>query len=274
MPPSPSPNAAAPSASPSRHTLSVLSANIQAGSSTQAYREYVSRSWSHVLPAGKRDNLAAIARTVAPFDIVGLQESDPGSMRSGFNNQTRVLAEAAHFPFWSHQPNRSIARIAGSANGLLSRMAPTEVLDYPLPGRIAGRGVLMARYGGDDGLTVAVAHLSLGAQSRHAQLAFLAELLGDAPHAVLMGDFNCHHEAKEMQVLYRRTRLEPPACTHLTFPSWRPARCLDHILIGGVACSGLRTLVAGRSDHLAIAVDIEVDAHLVESRPAARAAGA
>lgn len=258
---------------PARRTLSVLSANIQAGSSTQAYREYVSRSWSHVLPAGKRSNLAAIARVVQPFDIVGLQESDPGSMRSGFNNQTRVLAEAADFPFWSHQPNRSIARIAGSANGLLSRLPPSEILDYPLPGRIAGRGVLLARYGGPDGLLVAVAHLSLGAQSRQAQLAFLAELLGDAEHAVLMGDFNCPHDSKEMQVLYRRTRLQPPACTHLTFPSWRPARCLDHILIGGAQCDGLRTLVAGGSDHLAVAIDITVEARLLGEQ-AAQAADA
>lgn len=249
--------------------LSVLSANIQAGSSTQAYREYIWRSWSHVLPVGKRTNLAAIAQAVQPFDIVGLQESDPGSLRSGFSNQTQVVAEAAAFPYWSHQPNRSVARVAGSANGLLSRLPPTEVLDYPLPGRIPGRGVLLARFGGDDGLTVAVAHLSLGAQSRKAQLAFVAELLGDAKHAVLMGDFNTPHDAPEMQVLYRRTQLQPPACTHLTFPSWRPARCIDHILIGGIECAGLRTVVAGRSDHLAIAIDLDVPERAVSPQQAA-----
>ena len=41
--------------------LRLLSANIQAGSSTRAYREYVTRSWSHVLPNGKRMNLDALA---------------------------------------------------------------------------------------------------------------------------------------------------------------------------------------------------------------------
>ena len=32
--------------------LRLLSANIQAGSSTRRYSDYVTRSWSHALPAG------------------------------------------------------------------------------------------------------------------------------------------------------------------------------------------------------------------------------
>ena len=73
-------------------SLRILSSNIQAGSRTRAYREYVTRSWSHVLPNGKRANLDDLARLTSQFDIVGLQESDPGSLRSGFDNQGNVLA--------------------------------------------------------------------------------------------------------------------------------------------------------------------------------------
>ena len=242
------------------HRLRLLSCNIQAGSSTQRYRDYVSRSWSHVLPTGKRDNLAAIAELCSGYDIVGLQESDAGSLRSGFTNQTRRLAELAGFPYWSHQPNRRVGAFAHSANGLLSRERPTEVLDYALPGRVAGRGVLLARFGdGADALNVAVAHLSLGALSRAAQLDFLAELLTDARHAVLMGDFNCAHDAPEMRKLYRRTRLRPPAEIHATFPSWKPARALDHILCSeDLVAEPPRALLAGRSDHLAVALELTV----------------
>ena len=124
--------------------LRLLSCNIQAGSSTQRYRDYVSRSWSHVLPHGKRNNLAAIADLSADYDIVGLQESDAGSLRSGFTNQTRRIAELAGFPYWSHQSNRRVSGITHSANGLLSREHPTELLDYALPGRVGGRGALLA----------------------------------------------------------------------------------------------------------------------------------
>ncbi|MBC7657218.1 MAG: EEP domain-containing protein, partial [Frankiaceae bacterium] len=58
---------------PSAPALRLLSCNIQAGSSTRAYREYITRSWSHVLPTGKRANLDSLAELFSPFDVVGLQ---------------------------------------------------------------------------------------------------------------------------------------------------------------------------------------------------------
>lgn len=248
--------------SPSTRRLALLSCNIQAGSSTRRYRDYVTRSWSHVLPTGrgKRSSLASIAELAEPFDIVGLQEADAGSLRSGFTNQTHYLAEAAGFPYWSHQPNRRMGGIAHSANGLLSRLVPNEVSDYALPSRIPGRGALVARYGsGAETLSVAIAHLSLRAQARRAQVAFLAELLADAPHAVLMGDFNCPADAPEMQALYRHTTLQPPQCAQATFPSWAPLRAIDHILTSErLLCTNLRALPAALSDHLAIAVELQV----------------
>ena len=83
-----------------------------AGSSTRRYSDYVTRSWSHALPAGrKRSSTDAIATLARDHDIVGLQEADPGSLRSGFTNQTHYLAQRAGFNYWSHQPNR---RMGGS----------------------------------------------------------------------------------------------------------------------------------------------------------------
>ncbi|MGH8072459.1 MAG: endonuclease/exonuclease/phosphatase family protein [Lysobacter sp.] len=251
--------AQAPSSGSQR--LRLLSANIQAGSSTRGYHDYVARSWSHVLPAGnKRGSLDQIAQLAGDYDIVGLNESDPGSLRSGFTNQTHYLAQRGGFDYWSHQPNRRVGNVASSANGLLSRLEPREVIDHSLPGRISGRGVLLARFGdGDEGLTVAIVHLSLGAASRMAQLSFIAELLHDHPHAVLMGDFNCPIDRPEMQALFRTTRLQPPDCVVNTFPSWRPQRAIDHILIGdGLSCSGACAMPAARSDHLAISLELDV----------------
>jgi endonuclease/exonuclease/phosphatase family metal-dependent hydrolase len=241
--------------------LKLLSANIQAGSSTRGYHDYVARSWSHVLPAGnKRGALDAIAQLAGRHDIVGLQESDPGSLRSGFTNQTHYLAERAGFAYWSHQPNRSMGGVASSANGLLSRLEPVSISDHPLPGRIAGRGVLLARFGDDDdGLVIAVSHLSLGATSRMSQLAFIAELLHGHPHAVLMGDFNCTFDQPEMHMLYQRTRLQPPAERVLTFPSWKPQRAIDHILMtDAIACHSMDAFPAALSDHLALSIELEV----------------
>ncbi len=246
---------------PAPRTLKLLSANIQAGSSTRRYSDYVTRSWSHAMPYGnKRGSLDAIALMAGEHDIVGLQEADPGSLRSGFTNQTHYLAERGGFDYWSHQPNRKVGRLASSANGLLSRLEPVEVSDHALPGRISGRGVLLARFGeGDAGLVVAVAHLSLGAVSRLAQLSFIAEILADHPHAVLMGDFNCVPDRPEMELLYQRTHLRPPAFCVPTFPSWRPQRAIDHILVSeALVCTDARAIPAAFSDHLALAMSIEV----------------
>jgi endonuclease/exonuclease/phosphatase family metal-dependent hydrolase len=245
----------------SNRRLKLLSANIQAGSSTRRYTDYAMRSWSHVLPAGnKRGSLDAIAQLAGGHDIVGLNESDPGSLRSGFTNQTHYLAQRGGFAYWSHQPNRRVGGVASSANGLLSKLEPVEVHDHPLPGRVRGRGVLLAQFGnGDEGLTVAVAHLSLGAGSRASQLSFIAELLHDHPHAILMGDFNCDPDRPEMQALYKRTRLQPPSLCVPTFPSWRPQRAIDHILTtSDLQVAKMEAFAAAQSDHLAIAAEIDV----------------
>jgi endonuclease/exonuclease/phosphatase family metal-dependent hydrolase len=244
--------------------LRLLSANIQAGSSTRGYQDYVTRSWSHVLPAGnKRGSLDLIAELAGRHDIVGLQESDPGSLRSGFTNQTHYLAQRGGFAYWSHQPNRRMGGVASSANGLLSKLEPKRVEEHSLPGRVKGRGVLIGTFGnGDDALTVAVAHLSLGAQSRKSQIDFIAELLGDHPHAVLMGDFNSDPDQPEMQGLYRNTGLQPPASCVPTFPSWRPQRAIDHVLVTpALLIATMQAMPAAHSDHLALSVELDVPEH-------------
>lgn len=247
-------------AQPPRH-LSILSANIQAGHATNSYREYFTGSWNHVLPSPqKRDNLDGLADQVGGFDLVGLQEADAGSLRSGFVNQTHYLAERAGFPYWSHQPNRRLAGIAASANGLLSRFEPDDIVDHALPSRIPGRGALLVRFGeGTDSLTLAIAHLSLSPQARRAQFAFLGELLSGPGHKVLMGDFNCEPDAREMAALLRHCALELPTRRMPSFPSWQPRRAIDHILVSpGIDVEQRWTLPSSSSDHLGVAARIHL----------------
>ncbi|MGH8145060.1 MAG: endonuclease/exonuclease/phosphatase family protein [Rhodanobacteraceae bacterium] len=243
------------------NTLRVLSCNILAGASVTRYHEYFTRSWGAVLPGKyKLGNLDKLAHSITDFDVVGLQEADAGSIRSGFLNQTRYLAEASGLPFWSHQPNRRVSNVSHTANGLISRSAPDEVLDYPLPGRLGGRGVLLAIFGeGREALTVAVAHLSLGAQARQRQIDFIAELLHDRPNAMLMGDLNCPPDSRELHRLFAQTALAPPVDPQATFPSWHPQRAIDHILVtSSLAIERMWTLPAAFSDHLPLAAEIRV----------------
>ncbi len=243
--------------------LRLLSCNILAGARVQRYRQYVTRGLAQVLPGpGKQANLDHLAGLLTQFDLVGLQEADAGSLRSGFLNQTQYLAQAAGMPYWSDQPNREVVRLARPANGLISRIAPREVLDFPLPGRIPGRGALLARYRLDSHtLTLVVAHLSLGPQARARQLDFIAELLHDRRHAVLMGDLNCAWPGRELERLFARTRLQVPADTPPTFPSWRPRRAIDHILAAdGIQVLRRWTPDTAVSDHLPLAAEIRLRA--------------
>ena len=252
-------------AATARHEhLNLLSCNILAGGSVARYRDYVTQSWKHVLPSrGKRGNLDRLAGLLGEFDVVGLQEADAGSLRSGFVNQTQYLAEAASFPYWSHQPNRKVARFAASANGLLTRIQPEEVRDYPLPGRIPGRGALWARFGANDAaLVVVIAHLSLGPVARRRQFDFLAELIGTHENVVLMGDLNCPAHSRELTPLFRRTALVPPPhAAPATYPSWQPRRAIDHILTSSsIEVERLWTLPHPVSDHLPLAARIKLPA--------------
>ena len=250
-------------AAPAERRLRLLSCNILAGASVQRYSEYVTRSLNAVLPGrSKMDNLDRLAAVLPQFDVIGLQEADAGSLRSGFLNQTRYLAETAGMPFWSHQPNRPMARLAHSANGLISRLEPHSVLDYPLPSRIHGRGALLAQFGeGEHALAVMIAHLSLSAPARTRQLGFIAELLHDFPHAVLMGDLNTEPHSAEMRHLFAKCSLQPPAQSTPTFPSWKPRRALDHILTSpAIRLDRMWTLPQAFSDHLPLAAEIVLPA--------------
>jgi len=253
------------SAVPTPTHLNVLSCNILGGGSVKRYREYVTHSWKHVLPNGRRANLDGLAGLIAEYDLVALQEADFGSLRSGFLNQTQYLAETAGFPYWSHQPNRHMAKVANSSNGVLARLRPNEVLDYPLPGRIRGRGALWVRFGeGEHALIVVIAHLSLGPKARAHQLGYIGELLHGIPNAMLIGDLNTPIDSPELRALFARTSLLPPDLPPATFPSWAPKRAIDHILASkSLRIDELRVLPHLVSDHLPIAAKIRLPPKLI-----------
>jgi endonuclease/exonuclease/phosphatase family metal-dependent hydrolase len=239
--------------------LRVLSYNVQAGIATQRFREYLTQGWRHVLPHPEsRENLDRIAGVVRDFDVVGLQEVDAGSLRSGFVNQTEYLAHRAGFPFWYHQTNRDLGRLGQHSNGLLTRFRPTAVVEHKLPGRIPGRGVLLVRFGrGDAALVLLILHLSLGRRARLDQIAYLRDLLAGYDHAIVMGDLNCTARSAEVRRLLEGGVLRAPGEDIKTFPSWRPSLGLDHILVTpSLRIRAVDALGHRYSDHLPVAMDV------------------
>ncbi|MDV3237331.1 MAG: endonuclease/exonuclease/phosphatase family protein [Gammaproteobacteria bacterium] len=243
--------------------LRLLSYNIQTGISTSRYHHYLTQSWKHVLPHGERfANLDRVAALTSEFDIVGLQEVDAGSLRSSFVNLTQYIADRAEFPFWYDQTNRRIGPLAQHAIGVLSRFRCTEIVEHKLPGPIPGRGTLALRFGyGEQSLVIFIVHLALGRRTRLQQLSYLADLVNQHRNVVLMGDLNFHSRSREMEFLIDRTLMTEPVHGLNTFPSWRPNRNIDHILVTPtLQVNHVRVLDCPVSDHLPICMDLSLPA--------------
>lgn len=248
-----------------RESLRLLSYNIQAGVDTRYFRHYVTSSWKHVLPYRERlANLDRIALLLADYDLVGLQEVDAGSLRSGFLDQTRYLAHRAGFTHWYKQVNRNLGKLAQHSNGVLSRLRPESITEHKLPG-MPGRGAMLCRFGRDDSaLSVCILHLALGRRARQRQLGFVSELVRPFPHLIVMGDMNCHCQAREMLDFVDTTGLQEPTCDESTFPSWRPMRTIDHILVSpSLRVREARVVDYPLSDHLPISLEVDLPPGLV-----------
>ena len=249
--------------------LRVLSYNVQVGIRTTRPHHYFTGSWKHLLPHTKRlANLDKIATTIQPYDIVGLQEVDAGSLRSNFINLTEYLAERSKFPYWYHQVNRNLGKVAQHSNGILSEFRPSVINDIKLPGLIPGRQAIMSSYESEaDSLVVFVLHMALSRRARLSQFDYLSDLVNEFPHVIMMGDLNCRFDSPEMQLLFKRTRLHEPLEEAHTFPSWRPQHSIDHILVTSeLNVRNVEVISHAQSDHLPIAMEIELPDSLALKR--------
>ena len=247
--------------------LRLLSFNIQVGISTQAYHQYLTRFWKHLLPHRERQhNLQKVGLMLDDFDLVALQEVDGGSLRTGHINQVERLAQIARFPYWYQQLNRNLAPFAQHSNGLLSRIPLSLIEDHPLPGP-ASRGAILLLVGQcDDAVAIIMMHLALGTRVRNLQLAYVRELLQDYRHYVLMGDLNTQVDELLYHSPLRSLNLKAPQM-EATFPSWKPQRCLDHILLSENLQAEQAMVVAQPiSDHLPVATELILPASIYAQR--------
>ena len=69
-----------------------------------------------------------------------------------------------------------------------------------------------------------------------------------------------------MAMLFRRTALREPIEELMTFPSWRPERSIDHILVTpGLQVEHCRVLGHSLSDHLPISMELTLPEQVVLS---------
>lgn len=242
-------------------TLRLLSLNMQFGLHSTRYLHYVTQAWKHVLPTrGARSNLERIAVLAAGYDVVALQEADAGSLRTARLNHIAHLAERAGFPYWHAAVTRNLRPFAQHCLGCLSRWPIENVKYHALPGWLPGRGALEVeiRPAKFESLRLIIVHLALSRRARTRQLDFVAKLIGGRTDTVVVGDLNCGVGELQAHAGVRESGLKGVNQAH-TFPSWRPSRMLDHILVTPtVDVIGAEVLGERLSDHLPIATEIRL----------------
>lgn len=240
------------------NTLKLLSYNIQVGIHTRRYHDYLLKAWQHFLPNQRRErNLQQIAELIQHFDFIALQEADGGSFRSKYTNQIHYLAKAANKQFWHQQLNRNLGHFAQHSNGVIGNTRPVRVSNHALPG-IKGRGAIAFELGESDPLIVIVAHLALGKKHQNLQLKYIRDIIQRYRHAVVMGDLNTdsHHILNDSPLEDCDLKASH---ANATYPSWRPVKCLDQILVSQhITIHKVGVLDFLLSDHLPVAIEIEL----------------
>ncbi len=241
-------------------SLRLVSYNVQVGIKTRRFQDYLTKSWQHFLPSpDRKDNLDHISELLMHFDLVALQEVDGGSLRTNFVNQVEYLARRAGMPYWYQQRNRNLGLFAQHSNGMLSRQKPHKILEHTLPGKIPGRGAIEVHLGHPSNpLVFVMMHLALGRKSQNDQLAYISELTHQYPNLVLMGDLNTSADRLLNDSPLKNLHLKLAFETK-TYPSWRPYKGLDHILVSqSLKVHQMAVLDHAVSDHLPVAMEIDL----------------
>ena len=207
-------------------------------------------------------------------DLIGLIEVDHGSYRTGGKNQVEQMAESlGHYhshaikygqkSFWRRVPvvrnqgNAFLARdrIRNETFHFFERGMKKLVIELEL-----------------EHLVVYLAHLSLGARTRHHQLGALYDLVKKTERpCIVAGDFNMLWGEREIDMFLAATGLQNANIEGLpTYPSKKPYRHLDFVLHSKeINVRDFQVPMVPFSDHLPVVVDFDVKVEK-EQRKSAR----
>ena len=114
-------------------------------------------------------------------------------------------------------------------------------------------------------VTLLLAHLALGGETRAQQIKELIKMVNNIKNPViLMGDFNTFRGEEEIQALLEKTHLHhqfemDKTSQTLTEPTFHPSKRLDYILTSKqIKVKNYQVLNFHFSDHLPLMVDFEV----------------
>ena len=197
-----------------------------------------------------------MARAIREFDadIVGLNEIYDKGNGVRLDEQTKILAELAGYPYYYFA--RAIDLHDGFyGNAFLSKIPIESAQVIPVPNakerdrRFEPRCLLKAKLKGD--ITVLVIHFGLSAEEQMHAAATVVQNL-ESERCILMGDFNVTPDNPVLASIYEKMTdtAEKFECEKLSFPSDVPTEKIDYIFVSPdveVVSSDIPSVVA--SDH-------------------------
>jgi endonuclease/exonuclease/phosphatase family metal-dependent hydrolase len=207
-------------------------------------------------------------------DILALVEVDTGSIRSHFSDEVEFIAkrtglknfiEKVKYPVtgWLSLYHH-IPILDKQANAIISKYQLKNV-KYHVLHEGTKRMVIEATIQHKKPVTLLLAHLALGKNTRAEQIEELKNIVNEIKNPViLMGDFNTFNGEEEIQSLLDDTHLDDKMCldktdAHFTVPSIAPVHRLDYILTSPqIKVNQYKILQFKFSDHLPLMVDFDV----------------
>jgi endonuclease/exonuclease/phosphatase family metal-dependent hydrolase len=207
-------------------------------------------------------------------DILALVEVDTGSFRSHKKDEVvyfekklglHSFVEMIKYPFqgWL-KLFHFIPILNRQANAIVSRYKLVDIR-YHLFHEGTKRMVIEATINCPKKVTLLLAHLALGYDTRKRQIEELVKIVNSIRNPViLMGDFNTFHGVVELETLMNRTHLKDKAkldehSMGYTEPAWHPMKRLDYVLVSPqIKVKSYEVLNFHFSDHMPLMVDFEI----------------
>ena len=212
-------------------------------------------------PASVIDSIAGFINQ-SNADVVGLVEIDTGSFRTGYVDQTALIAEQLSgyancaVKYGTSSIGRKIPILRKQANAFFSKKKPQQIRNYYMP--FGFKRLIMEM--NLNGIRFFLLHLALHRETRRLQLEYVKKIAAINPEPMIIaGDFNTFAGDLELDTFIRDLDLYDPNEKGLpTFPSQAPKKKLDFILcsrsINALSFDVPKVLF---SDHLPLVLDFE-----------------
>ncbi len=227
------------------------------------YKDYVKCNRKIALNKKYLDNIADFLKSKRP-DIVCLVEADSGSIRSHDLNQAEYIKNKLGFKSLANYCKYGKKSLLSKlpyfrhlGNAVLSRYPFIKIIEHDLK---KGVKKVVIEVTVNDCLTLYLVHLPLIRYARKRQLRQIAHIVEYSHHPKLvLGDFNTAKGDPELDAFLDSTNMKLSSHNLKTFPSWKPKKCLDHVLYSdNIKIKKVSVPKINFSDHLPIIIDFDV----------------